>query len=84
MSARIEQMTSLLGVERNRIFHEVIGGGQADFREPWEHLSPDERVLLHAYYNLRPYWVPTCPLRTLGWIERLQCIDLGSVLLRLG
>ena len=28
-----------------------MGGGQADFDEPWGELSADERVLLYAYYN---------------------------------
>ena len=30
---------------------EVVGGGQADFDEPWGELSADERVLLYACYN---------------------------------
>jgi hypothetical protein len=40
-----------LGVSTDRIFSEVIGGGQADFDAPWEHLSPDDRVLLYAHWN---------------------------------
>lgn len=40
-----------LGVPKDRIFSEVIGGGQADFDAEWEHLSPDDRVLLYAHWN---------------------------------
>ena len=40
-----------LGVDRKTAVREVVGGGQADFDEPWGELSADERVLLYAYYN---------------------------------
>lgn len=40
-----------LGVHRDRVFNEVIGGGQADFAAPWGPLSPDDRALLYAYMN---------------------------------
>ncbi len=30
---------------------QAIDGGQADFDEPWHHLSGEERVLLYAYWN---------------------------------
>lgn len=42
---------NLLGVPWDRVRNEVVGGGQASFDEPWEHLSADERVLLYAYTN---------------------------------
>ena len=32
---------------------EVIGGGQAEFDQPWNELSADDRVLLYAYFNQR-------------------------------
>src|SRR5690349_262369 len=40
-----------LGVPRQRILTEAIEWGQADFDSPWEHLSPDDLVLLYAYFN---------------------------------
>jgi hypothetical protein len=49
---------SLLGLPGDRIRSEVIGGGQADFVASWTDpfrddtvLSPDDRVLLYAYWN---------------------------------
>jgi hypothetical protein len=49
----------LLGVESARIFRDVIGGGQADFDDPWVGtsgsgkvmLSGADKVLLYAYFN---------------------------------
>lgn len=40
----------LLGVGRDRALA-AIGGGQASFDEPWDELSPSDRVLLYAYFN---------------------------------
>ncbi|MCX4140483.1 hypothetical protein M0D68_19955 [Paraburkholderia sp. SEWSISQ10-3 4] len=40
-----------LGWPRNRIFRDVIGGGQADFDSGVGHLTPDDRALLYAKYN---------------------------------
>ena len=40
---------SLLGVDSATVFREVIAYGQADFDQPWRHLSPDDRVLLYAH-----------------------------------
>ena len=42
---------TFLGVTSNIAFDEVIGGGQAEFDEPWNDLSGDDRVLLYAYFN---------------------------------
>ena len=42
---------TFIGVEREVVLREVIGGGQADFDEPWNDLSGDDRVLLYAYFN---------------------------------
>ena len=42
---------TLLGVDREVAVHEVIGGGQAEFDQPWNDLSADDRVLLYAYFN---------------------------------
>ena len=42
---------TLLGVTGDVAFAEVIGGGQAEFDEPWNDLSGDDRVLLYAYFN---------------------------------
>ena len=42
---------TVLGVDRRVAAREVIGGGQAEFDEPWNGLSADDRVLLYAYFN---------------------------------
>lgn len=49
----------LLGVRRDRIFDEVIGGGQADFDASWVdprdgavRLSALDRAMLYAYFNM--------------------------------
>jgi hypothetical protein len=48
----------VLGVERERVFREVIDGGQADFDADWrDHqtgttLSGTDRALLYGYFNL--------------------------------
>ena len=39
------------GIDRATAVREVVGGGQADFDEPWGELSAEDRVLLYAYYN---------------------------------
>ena len=42
---------TFLGVDREVAVCEVIGGGQAEFDQPWNGLSADDRVLLYAYFN---------------------------------
>ena len=42
-----------LGWPKARVFSEVLGGGQADFTEAVGHLSPADRALLYARYNMR-------------------------------
>ena len=42
---------TFLGVDFEVAVHEVIGGGQAEFDQPWNDLSADDRVLLYAYFN---------------------------------
>ncbi len=42
-----------LGVSRSIALDTVIGRGQADFDSSWEHLTPNDRVLLYAYFNQR-------------------------------
>ena len=42
---------TLLGVSSEVAFRDVIGGGQANFDEPWHDLAPGDRVLLYAYLN---------------------------------
>ncbi|MDR5766148.1 MULTISPECIES: class I SAM-dependent methyltransferase [unclassified Caballeronia] len=44
---------TFLGWPKNRIFRDVIGGGQADFDAAVGHLSGDDRALLYARYNQR-------------------------------
>ncbi len=41
----------ILGVDPDVAQREVLDGGQAEFDTPWNDLSPDDRVLLYAYYN---------------------------------
>lgn len=43
--------TSFLGWPKNRIFEEVIEGGQADFDAPLKNLNGFDRALLYAKYN---------------------------------
>lgn len=50
----------LLGVHRDRIFRDVIGGGQADFTRAWidtsesgVSLSPADIALLYAWFNMK-------------------------------
>lgn len=42
---------TLLGVDFDVAAREAIGGGQADFDQPWNDLSAADRVLLYAYIN---------------------------------
>ena len=39
-----------LGIDREEATRQAAGWGQADFDEPWRDLSPDDRVLLYAYF----------------------------------
>ena len=38
------------GLDKNEIFSEVLGGGQADFDQPYRHLSASDRVILYCYF----------------------------------
>ena len=42
---------TLFGADFEVARREVGGGGQADFDQPWNDLSADDRVLLYAYFN---------------------------------
>jgi len=42
---------TFLGWPKERIFSEVLGGGQADFDAPVGHLRGEDRALLYAKYN---------------------------------
>lgn len=42
---------TLLGVDFEVAAREAIGGGQADFDQPWNDLSATDRVLLYAFVN---------------------------------
>jgi hypothetical protein len=44
---------TFLGWPRERVFREVVGGGQADFDAPVGHLAGSDRALLYAKYNQR-------------------------------
>ena len=44
-----------LGVDAEEATRDVAGWGQADFDEPWRDLSPDDRVLIYAYYFQRQH-----------------------------
>ena len=43
-------MGTVLGVNPDEATSGAAGWGQADFDEPWGDLSPDDRVLLYAYF----------------------------------
>jgi SAM-dependent methyltransferase len=45
--------TTFLGWPKDRIFRDVIGGGQADFDADLGHLTGDDRAMLYARYNQR-------------------------------
>ncbi len=45
------QRNSRLGKPSTWIFTQAIGGGQANFDEPIENLSPRDRVMLYALFN---------------------------------
>lgn len=42
---------TVLGVAPDVAKDQVVGWGQADFDSPWNGLSPEDRVLLYAYFN---------------------------------
>lgn len=42
---------TVLGVAPDVAKDQVVGWGQADFDSPWNDLSPEDRVLLYAYFN---------------------------------
>lgn len=71
----------LLGVPKARIFHEVLGGGQADFDSPWQELSSDDRALLYAYFLQKPHIEELMAAFTMLFanssIEDPVVIDLG-------
>ncbi len=41
----------ILGLPKQQVFGQVIGGGQAEFDTPYLHLSGADRALLYAYMN---------------------------------
>ena len=47
---------TFLGVTRNLVVDGVIGGGQAEFDEPWNDLSGDDRALLYATSTSSGTW----------------------------
>ena len=42
---------TILGVSFDEARDKVVGGGQADFDQPWNQLTGDDRALLYAYCN---------------------------------
>lgn len=44
---------TVFGIDSNTAMREAAGWGQADFDEPWQNLSPDDRVLLYAHFFQR-------------------------------
>ena len=41
---------TVLGIDRGEAMRDAAGWGQADFDESWGNLSPEDRVLLYAYF----------------------------------
>lgn len=73
---------TFLGYPRNRIFNDIIGGGQADFDNPVHNLTGDDRALLYAKYNQRGHLDELCHAFSLLFDEPLKCnrftvIDVG-------
>ena len=71
----------VLGVDHDVGMKQVAGWGQAEFDEPWNNLSPDDRVLLYAYFfqpghleelteAFRMLFADTCP-------DEPVVVDLG-------
>jgi hypothetical protein len=46
----------LLGYTAETIRHDIISYGRADFRDGYEKLSADEKVLLYCYFNMRKHF----------------------------
>jgi len=46
----------LLGYTAETIRHDIINYGRADFREGYEKLTADEKVLLYCYFNMRKHF----------------------------
>ena len=42
---------TFLGVDRKAVLDDVINWGQAEFDEPWNDLSGEDRALAYAYFN---------------------------------
>ena len=73
---------TVFGIDSNTAMREAAGWGQADFDEPWRNLSPDDRVLLYAYFlqlgHLEELW--TAFKQLFGDSERPQnpiVVDVG-------
>lgn len=74
--------TTYLGWPRNRVFRDVIGGGQADFDVQIGHLTSDDRALLYAKFNQVRHLEELVHAfnRLLGESGRVHCpilIDIG-------
>ena len=39
----------ILGIDMDEVFTDILGGGQADFDQPYQHLYGADRALLYAY-----------------------------------
>jgi hypothetical protein len=78
----VEKPGTLLGWPRDRIYSEVLKGGQADFDEPVGHLSGADRALLYANYNLPRHRDELCDafeqlFRSSALVGAPTLIDLG-------
>lgn len=73
---------TFLGWPRNRIFNDVIGGGQAEFDQPIGMLGGDDRALLYAKYNQKGHLDELCHAFGMLFLSppigrRFTVIDLG-------
>lgn len=76
------QSGTCLGKPSDFIFNRVIGGGQANFDEPIEDLSPRDRVMLYALFNQKGH-VPELIhafqklVDSPQWLNKATMLDVG-------
>jgi len=47
---------SFLGYEKSVILNDVLKRGRANFDEPYADISPDQKVLLYCYFNMKKHF----------------------------
>jgi SAM-dependent methyltransferase len=73
------QRNMRLGKPSDFIFEQVIGGGQANFDEPIEELTPRDRVMLYALFNQKGH-VPELIHAFQKLVDRPQWLNNSTML----